>query len=137
MAIATEYIKKLITEDYKDCCVLITCDNEHLFYHNSKNQPPLIWDWENELFIAFQTNREIDCQQPNPIEVTYVSFGEIQFIHAYLDTASALEFIKENITDEGYKEQYMDFIKRTKPAMMNDSSLRTPYKYASDVKYVK
>lgn len=137
MSMTKEYIKKFVEEDYKDYCILVTCDNEHKFYHNAKDNPPIIWDWDNNTFTVLSTNQEIIDQNGHPMEVTTVSLEEIQFLTAYIDTVKALDFINTKITDETKKEEAKQMLQKIRPAKMGPNSLRDPYQYKSDVKLVK
>jgi hypothetical protein len=125
-------IKKFVEEDYKDCAILVTCDNEHKFWHNSKKNPPIIWDWDNDCFIALETNNEAIDQNKHPFTITTVALDEIQFLTASVDIATVLGFVKENITDEEQKEVTMELIKKCKPAMMGPRTLK---KTLSDDEY--
>ena len=125
MSMTKEYIKKFVEEDYKDCLILIICDNEHKFYHNAKNNPPIIWDWDNDVFIALETNNDIIDQYGHSLQVTTVALEEIQFLTASVDIVKALEFVEKNITDEDKKKEVMEIIKKIGPSMMTPKSIRT------------
>ena len=37
-----------------DLPLILYCDNEHIFYHNTKDQFPIIWDDATESFTSFR-----------------------------------------------------------------------------------
>lgn len=132
MSMTKEVIKKFIEEDYKDHVVLVTCDNEHKFYHNAHGNPPIIWDWDNDRFLVLETNNDIIDQNQNPVTITSVALEEIQFLTASVDMITALDFINENITDEAKKEEIKKVLQKLKPSMMGPRTLR---KTISDNEY--
>ena len=119
-----EVIKKFVEEDHKDEVILITCDNEHKFWHNTKNNPPVIWDWDNDRFLALESNNQAIDQNKHPFTITSVALEEIQFLTASVDIVGVLDFIKEYITDEEQKEITMALVQKCKPAMMGPKTLR-------------
>ena len=124
MSMTKEAIRKFVEEDYKDFVIMITCDNEHKFYHNAHGNPPIIWDWDNNVFIALDVNDdEIIDQNKHPMQVTMVSLDEIQYLDAYIDKATAIDFINKNITDETKKEEVKALLKKVAPAMMAPRTL--------------
>lgn len=127
MALATELIKKFVEEDFKDFSILVICDNEHRFYHRTHNCPDIIWDWDNEAFMAMDVNENVADQQKHPIEVVYVSFGEIQFLHAFADTEKTLELINEKYTDEKSIKKAKSILQKIRPSMMGARTLRDGY----------
>lgn len=122
MSMTKEYIKKFV-EEHKEDTILITCDNEHKFYYNAHGNTPVIWDWDNDAFIALETNQEIVDQNKHPFHITIVSLEEIQFLTAFIDINKTLEFIKEHVTDEKQKEKVMQIVQKMKPAMMGPNTL--------------
>ena len=124
MSMTKEQLKKFVEEDYKDHVILVTCDNEHKFWHNAAKNPPIIWDWDNDQFITLEPNNDIVDQNGNPMQITMVSLEEIQFITAYVDTVTALNFINENITDEEKNKEVKEILQRIKPSMMGPNTLR-------------
>ena len=125
MGMSTAVIKKFIEEDHKDHAIMVTCDNEHKFWHNTSSNPSLIWNWDKEYFIALESNSdEVVDQNKHPMQVTQVSFDEIQFLTAYIDKVSAIEFIKNNITDEDEKEKVKNLLYKVAPSMMGPRTLR-------------
>ena len=123
MSMTKEYIKKFV-EDHEGFTILITCDNEHIFYYNAHNNTPVIWDWDNETIIALETTQEVMNQNKYPMQITTVSLEEIQFLTAFVDIEKALEFINEKVTDEQQKEKVMKLIQKMKPSMMGPKTLR-------------
>ena len=119
-----DLIKKFVEEDYKDCTILVTCDNEHKFWHNAKDVPPIIWDWANERFIALETTDEIVDQNKHPMQITSVELCHIQFLTAYIDRSTAIDFISKNITDEAKKEETLKLLNRVAPGMMGPRTLK-------------
>ena len=140
MSMTKEYIKKFVEEDYKDCVILVTCDNEHKFYHNAANNPPIIWDWNNGTFKVLQSNQEITDQYGNPFQIVTVALEEIQFLEAYVSMETALDFINENVTDEEKKKECKEkFIQKLAGCTMAPNSLSEPkgYQYGTPIKRLK
>lgn len=124
MSMTKEVIRKFVEEDHKDEVILVTCDNEHKFFHNAYGNSPVIWDWDNDRFLVLQSNQEIVDQNGHPFEITSVALEEIQFLTAYVDVVKAIEFVNKNITDENKKKEVLELISKCKPAMMSQTTLR-------------
>lgn len=127
----TEVIKKFV-EDHKDFVIEITCDNQHIFYHNAAGRPPVIWDWDNEVIIVLEPNVVMTDQNRYPMQITQVALNEIQFLTAFIDKAKALEFISKYITDEDKKKETKEFLYKLAPSTMGPRTLR---KNISDPEY--
>lgn len=132
MSMSKEILKKFVEEDYKDYTILVVCDNEHKFLHRSYGNPDIVWDWGNNVFIALQTNQDSIDQNKHPMQVTTVSLDEIQFITAYIDAETTVNFINSNYTDETQKEKAKSYFRKVKPGMMGPRTLR---KTLSDDEY--
>ena len=132
MSMTKEVIKKFVEEDFKDFAILVISDNEHRFYHRAKLNPDIIWDWENEVFYALETNEEVIDQHGHPMQVTVVALEEIQFITAFIDTKKGIEFINEKYSDDSAKEKAKSVLQQIKPGMMGPRTLR---KTLSDDEY--
>ena len=132
MSMTKEAIKKFVEEDYKDFAIMVTCDNEHKFYHNVYGNPPIIWDWDNDVFITLSVSDEIIDQNKHPMQVTMVALEEIQFLDAYIDKPTVLKFITENITDENKKQETLKLLNKVAPGMMGPRTLR---KFIDDPEY--
>lgn len=137
MSMTTEYIKKFVEEDYKDYVIKVTCDNEHVFYHNASGKPPIIWDWESETFKAMHCNQEFFDQHKNPLQITAVSLQEIQFLEAYITVEEALKFISENITDEEKIKETKEMVNKLAGCTILPQSSRDSYNYKTPVKHLK
>lgn len=124
MSMTAAVIRKFVEEDHKNDVIEIVCDNEHHFFDHASGNPPIIWDWNNQTFTALETNQEIIDQNGHPMQITTVSLEEIQFLTAYIDINSAIEFINNNIADEEKKEEVKTILKKVKPAMMAPRTLR-------------
>lgn len=127
-----DMIKKFVEEDYKDCAILVTCDNEHKFWHRASSYPDLVWDWDNERFMALEPNDETIDQNKHPLMVTMVELAHIQFMTAYPNKVDVLKFINDNYTDEEAKEKALMVFKKSAPGMMGPNTLR---KNISDPEY--
>ena len=124
MSMTKEAIKKFVEEDYKDFAILVTCDNEHHFYHNVAGNAPVIWDWDNNVFYALDTNDVVNDQNKHPMQVSMVSLDEIQFLDAFIDMNAALKFINEKITDEAKREEVKQkVLRKVAPSMMGPRTL--------------
>ena len=124
MSMTKEVIKKFVEEDHKDHVIMVTCDNEHKFYHNAHGNVPIIWDWDNDVFIAMEPNDELTDQNKHPMQITKVALEEIQFLTAYVDRITALNFITENITDETKKKESLALLQKVAPGTMGPRTLR-------------
>ena len=58
------------------------------------------------------------------MQVTSVALEEIQFITAYIDTQTALNFINEKYTEEADKENAKQVLQKIKPGQMGPKTLR-------------
>lgn len=124
MSMTKEAIRKFVEEDYKDFVIMITCDNEHKFYHNATGLPPIVWDWDNNVFISLDTSDIINDQNKHPMQVTMVSLDEIQYLDAFIDRITALNFINQNITDEAKKQEIKSLLQKVAPGTMGFRTLR-------------
>lgn len=124
MSMTKEVIKKFVEEDFKDFTILVISDNEHRFYHRAKNNPDIVWDWDNDVFYALETNEEVVDQNGHPMQVTAVALEEIQFITAFIETKKAIEFINSKYTDESQKEKAKSVLQQIKPSMMGPKTVR-------------
>lgn len=127
-----DIIKKFVEEDYKNCTILVTCDNEHKFWHRASSCPDLVWDWENERFMALEPTDEIVDQNQHPMMITTVELAHIQFLTAYVDRIDIINFINENYTDEEAQQKALKMLKKTATATMGPNTLR---KNLSDPEY--
>ena len=124
MSATTEQLKKFVEEDFKDFAILVISDNEHRFYHRTKSSPDIVWDWDNEIFYAFEPNEEMTDQNKHPMQITMVALAEIQFITAFIDAKKSIEFINENYTDEDQKEKAKSVLQVIKPGFMGPNTLK-------------
>ena len=122
----TDVIRKFIEEDYKDFVILVRCDNEHLYYHNSPGNSPLIWDWDKEHFMFIEPNDNILAQSEFPMQIHLIDFGDIQELTAYVDKTTALNFINNNITDEDMQKKLKSQLQKLSASMMDTKTLRQP-----------
>jgi hypothetical protein len=137
MSMTKEYIKKFVEEDYKDYVIKVTCDNEHVFFHNTTHNPPIIWDWDNETFKVLHSNQEIVDQFKHPLQITTVSLEEIQFLEAYITIEEGLKFINENITDKEKIKETKLMIGKLAGCTIAPQSSRDSYDYKTPVKHLK
>ena len=124
MSMTKEVIKKFVEEDFKDFAILVISDNEHRFYHRSKNNPDIVWDWNNDVFYALETTEEVIDQNKHPMQVTAVALEEIQFLTAFIETSKVLEFINEKYSDDSQKEKAKLVLQQVRPSMMGPKTLR-------------
>lgn len=124
MSMSKEVIRKFVEEDFKDFTILVISDNEHRFYHRSKGNADIVWDWDNDVFYALETNEETIDQNQHPMQVTAIALEEIQFMTAFIDVPKALEFINQNYTEDSEKEKAKGVLQVTKPGMMGPKTLR-------------
>ena len=124
MSMKKELIKKFVEVDYKDYVIMITGDNQHVFYTNTAKNPPIVWDWDNEVVYILDTNDEIVDQNKHPMQVTMLSLDEIQYLDAFIDMAAALKFINEKFKDEETKENIKKTLSKVAPSMMGPNTLR-------------
>ena len=124
MSMTKDAIRKFVEEDYKDFVIMVTCDNEHKFYHNASKNPSIVWDWDNDLFLALDINDEPIDQNKHPMQVTQVSLEEIQFLDAFIDKEAALKFISEKYTDDEDKAVAKAILQKAAPGVMGTRTLR-------------
>lgn len=124
MSMKIDTIKKFVEEDFKDFVILVTCDNEHKFYHNAIGKPPIIWDWDNGTFTILDVNNDFVDQGKYPARVTTVAIEEIQFIDAFIDINAAIKFVNDNIAEDQDKITSMGLLKKLKPNMMTTEAMR-------------
>jgi len=65
--------------DKYDIPMIVYGDNEHIFYHNTKDHYPLIWDDNNEVLISFQHNNDTYSQHEYPLDVVCIEYEYIQY----------------------------------------------------------
>lgn len=124
MSMIKEVIRKFVEEDFKDFAILVISDNEHRFYHRAKSNPDIVWDWDNDVFYALETNEELIDQNGHPMQVTVVALEEIQFMTAFIDTKKTLEFINSKYTEDVEKEKAKQVLQVIKPGFMGPKTLR-------------
>lgn len=117
-------IKKFVEEDYKDHSIRVVTDNEHIYYHRAYGMPDIVWDWDNNRFLAMDINLDATDQNGNPIEITAVSLDEIQFITAFVNVQQAMNFINQYYKDDKAKEKAQKFLQKVKPGQMGPKTLR-------------
>lgn len=119
-----DVIRKFVEEDYKDCVIHVVCDNEHKFWDNTPFYPDLIWDWDNERFMALEPNDETIDQNRHPMMITSVDLSLIQFLVAYPNKEETIKFINDNYTDEDKKKKALAIFQKAAPGMMGPRTLR-------------
>lgn len=77
--------------DEHDIPMVIYGDNEHLFYHNTKDHYPLIWDDDNNMVFAFQHNNDPYVQQEYPLDIVCIEYEFIQYIKLIANREVALD----------------------------------------------
>ena len=91
-----EDIKKFRDEIGKDRPIIVTCDNQHIFYDNIEDSIPLIWDDSAQTLTCINVNT-IDQYSPEkaPMYIEITEYEHIQFIKVLLTTKEALELIEQ------------------------------------------
>lgn len=87
----------------KDKMIKIICDNQHIFYDNIAQYPPIMWDDANEVFTVVRVNQDAGGQDKYPFETVQTSYEMIQFIHCFDTAETALKLKNElgaNLTDD-------------------------------------
>lgn len=79
----------------KDKMIKIVCDNQHIFYDNIAQYPPVVWDDSNETFTVIRTNPDPNGQVKYPFETVQTSYEMIQFMHCYDTAQSAIKLMNE------------------------------------------
>ena len=101
-----EQIKKIRDDAGTEKAMIITCDNEHIFYDNIKDSCPLIWDDENERLISFEKNMSSNqSQAAKPGRVVFTAYEHIQFIEVIATVPEVIEILnkfKDKMTEEQY-----------------------------------
>ena len=117
---------KNFVEKYKDFVINIRLDNEWHYYDNTPQNAPIIWDWDNEVFMVIEPNDRLIDQSGHPMQLNMVDLDQIQEITAYIDTDTALDFINENITDPEQAKVVKAQLQKVLPSNMTPKSLRKP-----------
>ena len=107
-----EQIIKFRDEIGKDKMLKIVCDNQHIFYDNIASYPPVIWDDENETFMAIRVCQDPNVQVETPYETIQTSYEHIQFMHCYDTVASAIDLMNAygSRLSEDKKKQFETYL---------------------------
>lgn len=107
-----EQIIKFRDEIGKDKMLKIVCDNQHIFYDNIASYPPIIWDDDNETFMAVRVCQDANVQVETPYETIQTSYEHVQFMHCYDTVASAIDIMNvygQNLSDDK-KKYFLDYL---------------------------
>lgn len=76
--------------------LIVTCDNQHIFYENIEDSIPLIWDDDAQTLTAITVNT-VDQYSPSktPISIEITEYEHIQFMQVLLTTKEAIEVLKK------------------------------------------
>lgn len=76
--------------------LIVTCDNQHIFYENVEDSIPLIWDDDAQTLTAITVNT-VDQYSPSktPISIEITEYEHIQFMQVLLTTKEAIEVLKK------------------------------------------
>ena len=101
-----EDIKKFRDEIGKGKPIIVTCDNQHIFYENVEDSIPLIWDDNAQTLTAITVNTT-DQYSPSkvPMSIEITEYEHIQFIQVLLTTKEALEVLDKYKSSFGSGEE--------------------------------
>ena len=101
-----EDIKKFRDEIGKGKPIIITCDNQHMFYENVEDSIPLIWDDSAQTLTAITVNTT-DQYSPSkvPMSIEITEYEHIQFMQVLLTTKEALEILEQYKSSFGAGEE--------------------------------
>lgn len=101
-----EDIKKFRDEIGKGKPIIVTCDNQHIFYENVEDSIPLIWDDNAQTLTAITVNTD-DQYSPSkvPMSIEITEYEHIQFIQVLLTTKEALEVLDKYKSSFGSGEE--------------------------------
>lgn len=91
--------------------MIVTCDNQHMFYENIEHSIPLIWDDDAQTLTAITINTT-DQYSPDkvPFSIEITEYEHIQFMQVLLTTKEVLEVLdmyKDKFgTDSDKKYEY-------------------------------
>lgn len=94
-----------IREMFKDFPILITSDNQRLYYDGGKETNILIWHDDEELLEIHRTTLE-QASDLHPVEVVFIEYDTIQEITLYPNVKAYREYltsIKGSMTAEKYE----------------------------------
>lgn len=113
-------------EKYKDFIINIRLDNEWHYYDNTPNNAPIIWDWDNDVFMVIEVNDDLTDQYGRPMQISIIDFDQIQEMTTYVDRIEALDFIRKNIPDAEKAKPVLDQLSKAISSNMTPQSLRKP-----------
>lgn len=124
-----EDIKKFRDEIGKGKPIIVTCDNQHIFYENVEDSIPLIWDDSAQTLTAITVNN-IDQYSPSkrPMSIEITEYEHIQFIQVLLTTKEALELLnqyKSSFGDDADKKY--EYAKYVVSRASNSKMAKGPY----------
>lgn len=101
-----EDIKKFRDEIGKGKPIIVTCDNQHIFYENVEDSIPLIWDDNAQTLTAITVNTT-DQYSPSkvPMSIEITEYEHIQFIQVLLTTKEALAVLDKYKNSFGSGEE--------------------------------
>ena len=82
-------------EAFSTSPIKVTFDNMVVRWDHTQNYPDMIWDDDNETVMVFSASTE-DIQDGYPFEVFMSTYEHIQFMEAYVDPKTAIEWLEEN-----------------------------------------
>lgn len=93
----TEQIKRTLSiiDKFTDCTIQVIVDNQHLYYGNTRDNFPLIWDDANELLYILQQNTDTYTQSLNGMEFVSVGYDVIQQIKIYHNVSDSLLLVNK------------------------------------------
>ena len=90
-----EQIKAIRDGIGKDKPLTIVYDNDKIVYDNVKDQFPIIWDDESELFYQIGVNNDYYAQVKIPYNISVYTYECTQDILVGVSVADCINFIKD------------------------------------------
>lgn len=95
-----------IRNKFKGFPIMVTADNQRLYYSGVKDKNVIIWHDDEEVMEVLRTNIEPLAADLAPVEVVFIEYDTIQEITLYPDRkvfVQYLESIKGQLTTEEYE----------------------------------
>lgn len=109
---------------FKGLPLLVTADNQRLYYGGSKGKNTLIWHDDEELLEIHRTTIEPGADL-HPVEVLFIEYDTIQEITTYPDIKAYREYltsIKDTMQPEEYdyaEKSFRDAVKTVNSRTMH------------------
>ena len=108
---------------FKGFPIMVTADNQRLYYGGSKDKNVLVWDDDEEMLQIIRVSIEPRGQDICPVEVVFIEYDTIQEITLYPDKETFIGYLTSLGLDE---EDNKYALEMTRQAFHNRYSNKTP-----------